>query len=312
MGAPYQKADGHRKLSRTTLATMPAAVSYEQADHSYRAEKAHPQSHVKHILRSPAHYLAEKERRFAPTISMQIGSALHCLVLEGEDQFNRDFILKPDGLSMTTKEGKEWKAQAGKKTVLSKTDQYASWDAVQGMAASLRTLDWFNPSQKDYRKYNELSLYWDADGIDCKCRLDRLVLNEDSAIVLDLKTTDSVDPSDFLKKVIGSMNYLFQAAWYVEGTEAVFKVPTTFVFIGVERNPPYATAVFEVSSDMLAEGLRQTKRARELLAHCIKTNEWKRPVVDCRLLELPAWYRSPLGDATMDTSTTDLDEAFAI
>jgi hypothetical protein len=243
---------------------------------------------------------------------MQIGSALHCLALEGQEQFDADYVLKPEGLSLTTKEGKEWKAENGKKTVLSKTDQYASWDAVHGMTESLRLLEWFNPSQKDYRKHNEVSLYWEADGLDCKCRLDRLVLNKDSAIVLDLKTTDSVEKGDFLKKVISSMNYLFQSAWYVEGVEATFHVPASFVFIGVERTPPYATAIFEISPDMLAEGMRQTSFARKSLYGCLKSNKWSKPEIQQSVLELPSWYRSPLDGAKLEQGNAALDDAFSI
>lgn len=238
---------------------------------------------------------------------MQIGSALHCLALEGQEQFDLDFVLKPDGLSLTTKEGKEWKALAGKRTVLSKTDQYASWDAVHGMVESLRRLEWFSPDQPEYRKYNELSLYWDADGLDCKCRLDRLVLEENRALVLDLKTTDSIDSKDFLRKIIGGLNYLFQAAWYVEGAEAAFGLPATFIFIGIERTPPYATKTFEVSSEMLLEGREQTRTARQLLADCLRTKTWAPPEIEHEVLTLPPWFSSPI-----ETATVDLDDAFAI
>jgi exodeoxyribonuclease VIII len=289
-----------------------AAISYEQADAPYRADPGHAQSYVKHILKSPAHYLAAKQRKFGPTLTMQIGSALHCLALEGQEQFDRDFVLKPEGVNLTTKEGKEWKAAAGKKTVLSKTDQYASWEAVHGMTNSLRRLEWFNPDQPDYRKHNELSLYWEADGLECKCRLDRLVLEKDRALVLDLKTTDSVDSKDFLKKVIGGMNYLFQAAWYAEGTEAAFGVPATFIFIGIERTPPYAVKTFEVSSEMLLEGREQTTIARQLLADCIRTKNWGPPEIEHEVLSLPAWFSSPVEAATMSMSPTSLDDAFAI
>lgn len=278
-----------------------AAVSYMQSDPSYRADPAHAQSHVKHILKSPAHYQAAKQVRFKPTISMQMGSALHCLALEGEEQFNKDFIVKPDDLSLATKEGREWKALAGKKTVLS-PENVAD---VRGMTESLRRLAWFDPGQKDYRKYNELSLYWEADKIDCKCRLDRLVLSQDEALVLDLKTTDSVESKDFLKKVIGGFNYLFQAAWYTEATVAAFAVPARFIFIGVERSAPYTTRVFEVSSEMLEEGLRQTQHARKLLAHCRKTKQWQTPEITSELLTLPPWFDSPLNSATVLSESAD-------
>jgi hypothetical protein len=275
-----------------------AAISYAQADPSYRRDPGHAQSHVKYILKSPAHYLAAKQRRFTPTLAMQIGTALHCIVLEGPEQFERDFILKPDDINLTTKAGKDWKADAAKKTILSKTDQYASWDAVHGMAESLRRLPWFDPTQPDYRKYNELSVYWNSDELDCKARLDRVVLEEDRVLVLDLKTTDSVDSKDFLKKVIGGLNYLFQAAWYSEAAQAAFKLPATFVFVGVERNPPYATKTFEMSADMISEGLEQTAYARRTLAKCLKTKSWDAPPIEHEVLSLPPWYSSPL-DARM-------------
>jgi len=285
-----------------------AAISYEQADPAYRKDPAHAQSYVKHILKSPAHYLAAKQFRFAPTVSMQMGSALHCLALEGEEQLLKDFVVKPEGISLTTKEGKEWKAQAGKKTVLSQE----AWRDVYGMTESLRRLEWFNPDQADYRKHNELSIYWEADGLDCKCRLDRLVLTDDRAIVLDLKTTDSVDPKIFLKKVIGDFNYLFQSGWYTEATIAAFQRPASFVFIGVERSAPYLTRTFEVSTSMMEEALRQTRRARELLVSCTKAKRWTSPEITHELLELPPWFQSPLESATLESANSELDAAFEL
>lgn len=286
-----------------------AAVSYEQADPLYRKDPAFAQSHVKHILKSPKHYLAAKNRKFSPTLAMQIGSALHCLVLEGEEQFQKDYILKPEGLNLATKEGKEWKAEAGKKTVLSKSDQLASWDAVHGMAESLRRLEWFDPGQSDYRKYNELSVYWTADGLDCKARIDRLVLDSDSALILDLKTTDSINYDTFRRKIIGDMNYLFQDAWYREGITAAFKVPTSFVFVAIERTPPYATALFECSPEMIQEGLAQTSYARQKLAECLKTKQWEAPEIKSNVMDLPSWYSSPL-PAVYNESDLVLDSAF--
>jgi hypothetical protein len=288
---------------------MPA-ISYLQPDQAYRSDPAHAQSYVKHILRSPAHYKASLKRKFAPTPFMQMGSALHCLVLEGEEQFERDCILKPEGLSLTTKEGKEWKEANKKKIILSNSDQYQSWDAVHGMAASLRELDWFNSKAKDYRKFNELSLYWEQDKLDCKCRIDRLVFEDDCANILDLKTTDEVEFDKFVSKVLSDINYLFQAGWYVEGVHANFNMPAKFTFIGVERKPPYVARIFEVGGSMLEEAFRQTTYARQTLAECIAKNEWPRPKVTNEVLELPPWYRSPVPSAMIDADDSSLDYLF--
>lgn len=273
-----------------------AVIAYNQPDPAYRRELGENQSSLKSILISPAHYKAAKSRRFPVTINMEIGSALHCRVLEGEEEFNNRYILKPSDISFTTKEGKDWKAQQSGKTILSNNEKEKAWDSVHGMAESLFKLDWFNPDLPDYRKFNELSIYWEADDIPCKGRLDRLVDTGDELLVLDLKTTDSVDPSTFQKKIYGGMNYLFQAAWYAEAASLAFDKPARFIFIGIERAEPWTVALFEVSDEMMAEGVRQTKRARQLLAECLQTKRWPKPEICYNVLNLPGWYQSPVAE----------------
>lgn len=291
---------------------MSASVSYLQADPSYRKDPGHAQSSVKHILKSPAHYQAEKKKKIAPTLTMQIGTGAHCLTLEGKEQFEKDFVLKPDGLSLATREGKAWKEENKSKTILSQTDQYQSWDAVHGMAAALQELDWFDPSQADYRKFNEVSLYWRSEGLDCKARIDRLLLSDTHATILDVKSTDGVKMEDFRKKVIGDFNYMFQAAWYTDGVEQYYKLPTNFIFVAIERTPPYQIGIFDISDEMIDEGFRQIRHARRLLKHCLQTKDWGRPPIVSGTLELPPYYRSPLGDATLGSSMEALEEAFSI
>ena len=271
------------------------SIAYNQADQDYRREIGENQSYLKHILTSPAHYKAAKSRRFPVTVNMEIGSAIHCRVLEGEDEFNSRFLLKPEGISYTTKEGKEWKAQNKGKTILAKQD----YDNVLGMSESLFELDWFNPNQTDYRKYNELSIYWEVDGIPCKGRLDRLVDLGDRLLVLDLKSTDSIDFHSFLKKVVGGMNYIFQAAWYAEAASLAYNKPADFIFIGIERTAPYAKSIFQVSSDMMLEGTAQIKTARRLLKKCLDTKSWPGPEVSYNIMELPSWYRSSVDQSTV-------------
>jgi len=271
-----------------------ASVAYNQPDPAYRREIGENQSSLKSILVSPAHYQAAKKRRFPATINMEIGSAVHCKALEGDEEFERRYVMKPDDLSLVTKEGKEWKAAQTGKTVLSNSDRDRPWDSVIGMTDSLRTLEWFNPGQPDYRKFNELSIYWDAMGIPCKARLDRLVDDGDCVLVLDLKTTDLVDPPAFEKKVSGGMNYIFQAAWYAEAASIAYNKPAKFIFIGIERAAPWSIGIFEVSDEMMAEGMRQINQARRVLKDCLETKTWPKPQVAYNVMSLPPWFRSPV------------------
>lgn len=269
-------------------------VAYMQPDPEYRRQLGENQSSLKYILKSPAHYQAAKRRRFMPSAIMDIGSALHCKVLEGDEEFEKRYIKKPDDISFNTKEGKEWKASIKGKTILANNDRDQAWDSVHGMTESLRKLEWFDGKAENYRKFNELSIYWNKDGIPCKGRLDRLVDDGDQLLVLDLKTTDSVDPDVFSKKVVGSMNYVFQAAWYTEAAFMAYAKPAKFIFAAIERAEPWTVGIFEVSEEMLEEGRAQIREARRILKDCTDNKKWPSREADYNILHLPSWYRSPL------------------
>ena len=85
-----------------------AEIAYNQSDFAYRKEPGINQSSLKKILDSPAHYQAALKNKLIPTPAMQMGTAAHCLVLDGEAAFNGAYIKKPDNIKLTTKEGKEW------------------------------------------------------------------------------------------------------------------------------------------------------------------------------------------------------------
>jgi hypothetical protein len=173
------------------------------------------------------------------------------------------------------------------------------------MTASVRRLPWFNPEQRNYYRYNEVSLYFESDGLSCKCRLDRLLLFNERAIIVDLKSTESVAPAAFMKTIFGELNYLFQAAWYSEAVEAVYGVETDFVFAAVERKPPYNCRVFELSAEAMREGFRQTAAARRKLLECQQSGVWELPPVEAVPLELPGWYRSPLEGGEQESASGD-------
>lgn len=277
-----------------------ASVAYMQPDPDYRREIGENQSSLKSILVSPAHYKAAKNRRFLPTVNMEIGSAIHCKVLEGDEEFDKRYVLKPDDINLNTKEGKEWKLNNRNKTVLYNNERDKAWDSVHGMTESLRELDWFNPNQEEYRKYNEVSIYWDRDGIPCKARLDRLILTKEEAIILDLKSTDTVDQRSFEKKVTGGMNYIFQAAWYTEAVNMAFKKPARFIFVGVERSDPWSKGIFEVSDEMTKEGQAQVEHACQILKDCQRSKVWPGPKTSYTVMQLPPWFESPVPQRNSD------------
>lgn len=264
-------------------------VVYFQADTPYRRAPGESQSHLKTILKSPAHYQAVLKRKFFTSPAMTMGTATHCLVLEGDETFAANFIKKPDDIKYTTKEGREWRDANAKKTILPNDGKDRQWDCVQGMSKALKTLDWFDPAQPDYRKYNEVSIYWEEMGIPCKARLDRVVELEDEVLVLDLKTTDSVSVDKFQSKMV-DLGYDFQAGWYSHAAELVYKKPVRFIFVAVERNEPHTIDLFEVPKDVLTEARYKNNFALERLKVCRETNSWPTMQPSLKLLEYPKWY----------------------
>lgn len=266
---------------------MTAEIAYNQGDFAYRKEAGVNQSSLKKILDSPAHYQAALKSKLIPTPAMEMGTALHALSLDGEDAFNGAYIKKPDGIRLNTKEGREWKEGVGRKKVLASGGKDDPWGSVLGMAKSLERLAWFDPKQEDYIKHNEVSIYWEEHGVNCKARLDRVLIED--GIVLDLKTTDSVDPELFTKKVV-SLGYDFQAAYYARAAEVAYGKPFKFIFVAVERKAPYTVDLFEVTPDMMQEGLYKVEKALKIYAECNASGEWpnREPVI--RQLDYPGWY----------------------
>lgn len=283
-------------------------VCYFQADPDYRRQAGENQSSLKSILKSPAHYVASKSRSFFPSPVMTIGTATHCKVLEGEKTFEACFVKKPDSIKFTSKEGREWKEANKKRTILGNDGQYRMWDSVIGMSARLQELEWFDPSQKDYRKFNEVSIYWDHDDIRCKARLDRVIVLDDEVIVVDLKTTDSVNVDKFQSKLV-DLGYDFQAGWYSTAAEAVYKKPARFIFVAVERNAPYTVDMFEVPQAMLNEAKLKNELAMQILKDCKQSNEYPAPEPSLKKLYYPRWY-TPVSPASLKQTEKKFEPLF--
>lgn len=263
-------------------------VAYNQSEFDYRRAEGVNQSSLKKILDSPAHYQAALKNKLIPTPAMEMGTALHCLSLDGEEAFAGQYVKKPQGLSLATKEGKAWKAELGRKKALSEGGKDDPWGSVHGMAESLKRLAYFDPDQKDYIKHNEVSVYWEWEGVPCKARLDRVDI--ENSLVLDLKTTDSIEPEIFQKKVVG-LGYDFQAAYYAKAAEVAFGKPFGFVFAAVERKAPYTVDLFEVDEEMMEESMAKCIAALRLYKKCSESGEWPNREPMVRKLSYPGWYQ---------------------
>lgn len=263
----------------------------ENAD--YHRHPAVSKSHLDLIARSPLHYWARyldpKRVELEPTAAMTIGSALHTHVLE-LDQWDARYVTAPDGIDRRTKTGKEaWAdfiAGSAGKTVLSAADAEQVMQmgrAILSHPAAAMLLGLPGEAETTHMWTDE------ATGLECKCRPD--YLSSDGRIVVDLKTTEDASPAGF-RKSISSWRYHCQAGWYTNGLlEATGTRPDQFIFVVVEKKPPYAVAVYAADEEMIAAGWERARVDLETLAACKAAGTWPSYSEQIEPISLPPWMR---------------------
>jgi exodeoxyribonuclease VIII len=273
----------------------------ENAD--YHAHPAISKSHLDLIARSPLHYWARyidpKRVIPEPTPAMRIGSAVHTHVLELH-KWDAEYAIAPDGLDRRTKAGKEawaaFEAEANGKTVLSREDA----DLVMHMGRAVLS----HPAAAMLLNMDgeaETTHMWTepTTGLQCKCRPDWLTKH---GIMVDLKTTEDASPREF-RRSIAKWRYHCQAGWYTAGLEAATGMkPAAFIFIAVEKKPPFAVGVYAADEQMIERGYEIAMRDLQTLAECKASGHW--PAYSDRIepISLPAWMT---GEAA--TQTTEIE-----
>ena len=233
---------------------------------------------LKKIHRSPAHYrFAEREE----TAALVIGHATHTAVLEA-DIFLERYAVFPEGMTKTTKEGKEtWgKLEATGKSIL----RFAECQAAQAIADAVQKHPGASKLLKNGRP--ELTVLSEIDGIETKIRIDYYI--EELGLLIDIKTTEDARPDAFSRS-IAAYGYDLQAAFYLDNCRAAGLAAETFLFIAVEKKPPYAMGVYELDLASMEVGRTKYQRALALWKHCTEVNEWPGYTPDIVTLQLPAW-----------------------
>ena len=110
--------------------------------------------------------------------------------------------------------------------------------------------------------HREVSLVWkDAlSGLLCKARPDAFVKWDGYSTIVDLKTTRDASPRGFAREV-AIHGYHLQAAWYLAGADVLSPVARRFVFVAVEKTPPYCVGLYELDSAALDAGSNSAQAA---------------------------------------------------
>jgi len=108
-------------------------------------------------------------------------------------------------------------------------------------------------------------------------------------ILVDLKTTVDASPLGFAKSV-ANYNYHVQAAYYLDIANAIGPENYhSFAWIAVEKEPPYACAVYVADGDSIELGRKKYKRALNIYNAAKKSGEWTGYPKNISLLKLPGY-----------------------
>ena len=239
------------------------------------------------LKKSPKHFQYELEHPSDPTQAMVFGSAVHSAVLTPEAFKEQYAVIDAD---LRTREGKAEKQaamEAGK--ILLTKEQF---EAVNGICGSLMG---DAMARRLLTGQHETPYFWtdDLTGEECKCRTDCETDAGDNHVIVDLKTCADASTEAFMRDAV-RMGYHVQCAMYCEGVKAVTGKESSFVFVAVEKEPPYAINILKADDAFLLYGMDEYRYLIGLYHECRTRNEWPGYAglaTDINTLELPPWLK---------------------
>lgn len=222
--------------------------------------------------------------------SMSLGRAVHCLLLEPGEYPARYWTAGK--LDRRTKSGKALAnsmedAHPGAEFL--KPEDAGNAD---GMLKSIRRHKVANNLLFSGPGDNEVSVFWDMDGVPCKARLDRCTPDS----VIDLKTCRDARSHAFSRAAFGDYGYFLSLYFYSLGLSALGRPVKNLYLVAVETDPPHGVNVYLL--DTAAQELAHEKihAALDLYRKHAETEPWPAyPEVVTPLL-LPAWKAFELSD----------------
>ncbi len=265
----------------------------------YHADKtAVSSSGLRNILKSPfafhESHTGNIEHEDSP--AFRLGHAAHMAILE-PDKFDKTHVIIPEFSGTgSVKARQQWKDSLLPGALALKPEEY---ETVVKMVEGV----WRHKAAKNIlrRGQVEFSGYYrdELTGIKCRIRPDFLRLGNKVAL-LDVKTTVDISKSSFSRSC-ANYNYGFQMAQYIEGIRLITGKNVDYpLFLAVEKKAPFECALYQADEEMIAIGLRDYRRALDLLKRCLDNNSW--PGIQSGGIEtigLPKW--------ALNNEVTDVD-----
>ena len=214
------------------------------------------------------------------TKAMADGTAVHAFFLE-RDKFDSDFVIKPADMRLNTKAGKEWALEHQSKIIIDSELGNNLYEMEKSFMDSPARLIY------DKQGQSELSYFWDDLGlVKGKCRPDWI--SNDGNIVVDIKTTTDASPKGF-QKSIANWGYHLQLGWYIRGLQKLGLPAKEFIFIAIEKTPPFSVGVYRANKDMITYANDEINNLVYDIDESLKSDDFPDYTPEIMDLGLPNW-----------------------
>lgn len=267
---------------------MKSSIYYDLSNAEYHASEGISNSGLGLIDESPATYIWHRN---APVDedklnSLDLGSALHCLLLE-PDTYEQRYMVAPEVNRRTTK-GREEEAEfmAGAKELGRQVLTFEDHHKLNIMRDSVMA----HPNAKwllEADGHAEASIYWTdkETGERCRIRPDRFLNGR--PIIIDVKKVEGMDR--FQRQCL-EFGYHRQSAMYSDGFKQHFGEEPSFLFLAVSSTincGRYPVRVRPLSDHFFNMGHELYRHNLETYHRCRVDNEWH----DLEPIEAPYWAR---------------------
>ena len=214
------------------------------------------------------------------TKAMADGTAVHSFFLE-KDKFNTDYVTKPADIKLNTKVGKEWAQEHQGKIIIDFEFSNNLLEMEKSFMDSPAKLIYDNKGQ------TELSYFWDdLQLVKGKCRPDWI--SDDGSIVVDIKTTTDASPKGF-QKSISNWGYHLQLGWYIRGLRKLGLPAKEFIFIAIEKTPPFSVGVYRADQEMINFAMNKLDEIVPEINQALASQEFPDYTPEITSIGLPPW-----------------------
>jgi hypothetical protein len=252
--------------------------------------------------KAPALFRYKRDNpRESTSPALRFGSLYHTLLLEPDTLGSLYAVVPADAPKRPTSVQRN-----AKKPSLETLEAVAWWDNWSasnagkeivdaediGRAQAMRTAVMRHPAARaaltEHALHTEASMFWrdPETGVECRGRPDRI---RTDGLIIDPKTCQDASPEAF-QRAAWNYGYYRQAAFYCDAWQIITgEKPQAFVFIAQESEPPFLTAVYIASPQMIELGRAEIREDLRRFAECLSSDTWPGLPDQPQELTVPAW-----------------------